>query len=140
MKIFGSNQLPRKLFWKKKFSTENSWWKYLVETYSRWNGFGTIKNFRPKIFRLNQLPGKWFCYHKKFSTKEFFIKIFGSSPLSRKWFWKNKKFSTKKFLMKIFASNLFSRKWFWNNKKFSMKNFCFKPISEEMILQTKKID
>ena len=45
----------------------------MVQTYSRGNDFGTIKNFRQKIamkiFGSNLFPRKRFCNHKRFSTK-----------------------------------------------------------------------
>ena len=123
-----------------------------------------MKNFGSTLFSR-----KWFCNHKKFSTKQLLMKIFGSNLFPRKWFCNHKKFSTKKFFMKISGSNLFSRKWFCNHKniltnnfrwkilvqtcsrgndfatinifdqKSSDEKFWFKPVFEEMILQSSKI-
>jgi len=91
-----------------------------------------MKNFRQKnfdefpkkilmtIFYRNLFSRKWFCNHKKFSTKKFWWKF-----LVGKWLHPQKIFD-QNILVKMFGRILFSRKWFCKHKKFSTKKFRLK--------------
>ena len=143
MNIFGSYLFPKEWFSSMSLRQKNFWWKCLVQTYFRGNDLATKKIFQPKnvwwkFLVHTSFRGNDFATIKIFD-KTFSNEFFGSNLFLRKWFCNHKKFSTKKFWMKIYGSNLCPRKWFCNHKTFSTKNFqwnfWFKPISEEMILQ-----
>jgi len=105
-----------------------------------------------KMFGLNQFPRKWFCNHKKFSTKNLFMnflvyiysrgkdfatiknfrpknfqnRIFDPYVFPRKWLCSHRKLSTKKFLKEIFDSTYSPGNYFATIKCFLPKNVCWK--------------